>query len=155
MRARSRGWALCRCFSSWTLRRGLGLRSGGRRVRDLSGPVGDRVSLLILALIFDPVRVASLGWVMTYHPEIPVHSSYPLIRILLQQLARDELLQRQHHAILTPYADCCTPILDSLHCVFDLEVAAIGGEDGVGEVVASAYRGLYETFSIRNDSRCV
>jgi hypothetical protein len=82
------------------------------------------------------------GLISTHHADIPVHRRYPLIRILLQQLARDQLLQRQDDTILTPDADGCAAVLHRLDCVLDLEVAAIGREDGVGEIVSRAYRGL-------------
>ena len=43
---------------------------------------------------------------------------------------------------LASAADCGPAVLDCFRCIFDLEVAAIGGEDGVGRIVAGAYRGL-------------
>lgn len=68
-----------------------------------------------------------------------VNSRYPLVRIFLQQLAGDQLLQRKHHAVLAPYANRRAAVLNCLHCVFDLEVASIGREDRVGKIIASAY----------------
>ena len=41
--------------------------------------------------------------------------------------------------MLRPDADTRAAIFNSLHRIFDLEVAAIGGEDGVGKIVAGAY----------------
>lgn len=78
----------------------------------------------------------------TYHTHIPVDCSYPFVRVLLEQFAGDELLEGEHNAILTPYTNCRATILYRLHCIFDLEVAAVGREDGVGEIVARTYRGL-------------
>ena len=75
----------------------------------------------------------------TYDPNIPIHSSYPLIRIFLEQFACDELFQSKNDPIFTSYADGCAAVFYRFHGVLDLEVAAIGGEDGVGEVVACAY----------------
>jgi 3'-phosphoadenosine 5'-phosphosulfate sulfotransferase len=39
-------------------------------------------------------------------------------------------------------SNACTAILDRFDGVFDLEVAAVGGEDRIGEVIACPYRGL-------------
>ncbi len=78
----------------------------------------------------------------TYDSDVPVYRRYPLVRILLEQLACDELLQRKDHAIFASDTDCRPAIFHSLYRVFDLEIAAIGGEDGVGEIVASAYGSL-------------
>jgi len=78
----------------------------------------------------------------TYDSDIPVYRRYPLVRILLQQLACDELLQCQDHAIFASDANGGATVLYRFHSVFDLEVAAIGREDGVGEIVAGAYGSL-------------
>ena len=72
-----------------------------------------------------------------------VDSRYALIRVGFQQLACDELLHGEHDAIFAADTDGRAAVLDCLDCVLDLEVAAIGGEDGVGEIVARAYRGLW------------
>jgi hypothetical protein len=58
----------------------------------------------------------------TYNAHIPVHRCYPLIRAGLEKLAGDELLEGQHYAILAPYANRCSAILDRLYCVLDLIV---------------------------------
>ena len=68
-----------------------------------------------------------------------VNSRYALIRVGLQQLACDELLHGEDDAILAADTDGRAAVLDGLHSIFDLEVAAIWGEDGVGEIVARAY----------------
>lgn len=70
---------------------------------------------------------------------MPVDRRYPLVRVLFQQFARDKFFQREHDAIFAPDPNCCATVLDRFHSVFDLEVAAIGGEDGVGEIVAGSY----------------
>jgi hypothetical protein len=87
-------------------------------------------------------RTRHPGSRLTYNTNVPVHGGYPVVGILLHQFASHELLEREHHAILAADADCGPSILDRLHCVFDLEVAAIGGEDGIGQIVACTYRGL-------------
>jgi hypothetical protein len=35
-------------------------------------------------------------------------------------------------------------VFDCFDCVFDLKVAAVGGEDRIGEVITCPYRGLQE-----------
>lgn len=57
----------------------------------------------------------------------------------LQQFAGDDLLHGQHDAVVTTYANGCAAVLHSLHRIFDLEVAAVRREDGVGEIVSCAY----------------
>lgn len=65
-----------------------------------------------------------------------------LVGFWLQQLGCDELLDGEDDAILAADADGGAAILDSLDSIFDLEVAAVGGEDGVLEIVTRPYRGL-------------
>jgi hypothetical protein len=55
-----------------------------------------------------------------YDAHVPVDSCYSLVCSGLEQLAGDELLQRQYNAILAPDSDCCASVLDCLDCVFDL-----------------------------------
>lgn len=71
-----------------------------------------------------------------------VDGGYPLVCILLQQLAGYQLLQREHHAVFAPNANRRATVLHRLHCIFDLKVTSIGGEDRVGEIVARPYRRL-------------
>lgn len=78
----------------------------------------------------------------THHTDISVDSCYPLIGILLEQSACHELLERQHNAILAADSNRGAAVLNGLDCVFYLEVSAIGGEDGVGKIVARSYRRL-------------
>lgn len=73
---------------------------------------------------------------------MPVNGGYPLVCILLQQLTGNQLLQREHHSVLAPNANRGATVLDCLHCIFDLEVASIGGEDRIGEIIARPYRRL-------------
>lgn len=75
----------------------------------------------------------------TYNTDIPVNSGNALVGVLLHKFACDELLHCQNNAILASNADRGTAVLYSLSGVLDLEVAAIGGEDGVGKIVAGAY----------------
>lgn len=60
----------------------------------------------------------------------------------LQQLGCDELLDGEDDAVLAADSDGGAAILDSLDGIFDLKVAAVGGEDGVLEIVSRPYRGL-------------
>jgi hypothetical protein len=53
---------------------------------------------------------------------VAVDRCYPLVRACLEQLARDELLERQYDAVLAPDTDCCAAVLYRLDCIFDLRV---------------------------------
>ena len=75
----------------------------------------------------------------THNTQVSVHGCNSLVGAGLQQLGGDDLFDRQHDTILTPDADGGAAVLDCLYGIFDLEIAAVGGEDGVGEVVARAY----------------
>ena len=81
---------------------------------------------------------------VTYNAQMSIHSRNPLVCSRLQQLARNQLLDGEHHTIFAADSDGRVAILDGLHGIFDLEVAAVGGEDGVLEIVACAYRRLDE-----------
>lgn len=73
---------------------------------------------------------------------MPVDGRDALVGVGFKQFRCDNLLDGQHDAVLAPDADRSAAVLDRLHGILDLEIAAIGGEDGVGEVVARAYRRL-------------
>jgi hypothetical protein len=79
---------------------------------------------------------------------MPVDGGDALVGVGLEQLGCDDLLDSQHDAVLAPDADGGAAVLDGLDGVLDLEVAPIGGEDGVGEVVARAYRRLLVEMSV-------
>ena len=68
-----------------------------------------------------------------------IDGSDSLVGTRFQQLGRNDLLDSENDAILGADADGRASILDSLHCVLDLEVAAVGGEDGVEQVIARSY----------------
>ena len=70
---------------------------------------------------------------------VPVDCCYPLVRACLQQLAGDELLERHHDAVLAPDTNRCAAVLYRLDCILDLEIATVGREDRVGQVIACAY----------------
>jgi hypothetical protein len=78
----------------------------------------------------------------TYNTNVSVDGCDALVCVLLHELARDQLLHRQHYAILASDTNCGAAVLDSFCGVLDLKVAAIGGEDGVGEIVSGTYRRL-------------
>jgi hypothetical protein len=80
---------------------------------------------------------------------MPINRCDPLVGAGLQQLGCHHLLHREHDAILASYADGCAAILHCLYRIFDLEVSAVGREDGVGQVVASSYRRLKESVSVK------
>lgn len=67
--------------------------------------------------------VYSLGGADTigmYDANVSVHSSYPFVRVLLEQLGIDELLEGEHDAVFTSDADCGASILYCFDGVFDL-----------------------------------
>ena len=67
-----------------------------------------------------------------------VNRSNALVGTRFQELRGDNFLDGEDNAILAANADRCASILNSLDSVLDLEVAAIGGEDGVEQVVTCA-----------------
>lgn len=79
---------------------------------------------------------------VTYNAKMPIHRCDALVCVGLQQLRCDDLLDGQDDAIFAPNADGCAAVFDRLDGVLDLEVPAVGREDGVGEIVACAYRRL-------------
>lgn len=81
---------------------------------------------------------------VTYNAQVSIHSRNPLVCTRLQQLARNQLLDRKHHTVFAADSDSGVAVLDSLHGIFNLEVAAVRGEDRVLEIVACAYRRLGE-----------
>jgi hypothetical protein len=58
--------------------------------------------------------------VSAHNAHVAVDGRYPLVCSGLEQLAGDELLQRQYNTILAPDSDCCASVLDCLDCVFNL-----------------------------------
>lgn len=74
---------------------------------------------------------------------MPVDCRNALVGALLEQLGCDNLLRRQHDAVLAADADRGAAILNCLHGIFDLKVATIGGENGVGKIVACSYGSLF------------
>lgn len=62
---------------------------------------------------------------------MPIDGGDALVGAMLEQLGRDHLLDGQHDAVLAPDADRGAAVLDRLDGILDLEVAAVGGEDGV------------------------
>lgn len=79
----------------------------------------------------------------TYNAQMPVDCRNALVGALLEQLGCDNLLRRQHDAVLAADADRGAAVLNCLYGIFDLEVAAIGGENGVGKIVACSYGSLF------------
>lgn len=63
----------------------------------------------------------------------------------LQQLGADNLFDSEDNTVAAADANGGAAIFDGLVGVFDLEVAAVGREDGVGEIVAGSYGGLTES----------
>lgn len=74
---------------------------------------------------------------------MPVDCRNALVGALLEQLGCDNLLRRQHDAVLAADADRGAAVFNCLDGIFDLEVAAIGGENGVGKIVACSYGSLF------------
>ena len=76
---------------------------------------------------------------MTDRSHVRVHGSNALVGTGLGQLGRHSLLDSQHDTILAPDPNGRPAVLDRLESIVDLEVLAVGGEDGVVEIVAGAY----------------
>ena len=74
-----------------------------------------------------------------HHANVPINSADALVGARLEQLGGDHLLYGEDDALLASDADRGAAVLDRLDGVLDLEVAAIGGEDGVEQVVTRAY----------------
>lgn len=68
---------------------------------------------------------------MTYDADIAIYRRYPLVCIFLQQFARHQLLQCENDTVFAPDADGGAAVFHRLYGIFDLEVAAVGGEDGI------------------------
>lgn len=76
---------------------------------------------------------------VTYNSQVTVNGGNALVGTGLPQLGGHDLFDGKNDAILAPDTDGRATVLDGLYGVLDLEVAAIGGEDGVGKIVARAY----------------
>jgi hypothetical protein len=70
---------------------------------------------------------------------MPVHRGDPLVGAGLEQLRGHDFLDGQDDAVPAADADRGAAVLDRLDGVLNLEVAAIGREDGVEEIVPRAY----------------
>lgn len=71
--------------------------------------------------------------------DVAVDGGDALVGVLFEQFGGDEFFQRQDYAIAAADSDGGAAVLDRFDGVFDLEVAAVGGEDAVREVVSGAY----------------
>lgn len=71
----------------------------------------------------------------------------PLVGARLLELGCDHLLDGEDNTVLATDADGCASILDGLNSVLDLEIATIGREDGVEQVVTCADRRLRDGIS--------
>lgn len=65
----------------------------------------------------------------TYSTHVSVDCCDTLIGPSLQQLACNDFLHREHNTIFASNSNRGSTILNSLYCIFDLEVSAIGRED--------------------------
>lgn len=120
-------------------RRVRGSQNVGRRGGDQSAPVRAALSVFLVSYTLIGLSYDARG---TYNTNVSVDSRYSLVGVLFEEFAGDELFEGEDDPILAADADGGAAVLDGLHGVFDLEVAAIGGEDGVGKVVACTYGGL-------------
>jgi hypothetical protein len=65
----------------------------------------------------------------TYCAHMSVNCSNAFVGSRLQQLARNDLLNRQNNTIFTPNANRGATVLYRLDCILDLEISAIWGEN--------------------------
>lgn len=70
---------------------------------------------------------------------IVINGCYSFIRARLQQFRGYNLFNREDYAFFAPDPNACSRIFDGFYSILDLEVAAVRGENGVGEVVAGSY----------------
>ena len=73
-----------------------------------------------------------------------VYCSNTLVGTSLQQLTSDHFLNCEHDTIFAPNANGGSTIFYGFDRIFDLEVASIGREDRVGEIVTRTYRSLWK-----------
>ena len=71
--------------------------------------------------------------------DIAVDGRDALVGVFFEQFGGDEFFEREDDAVGAADSDCRPPVFHRFDGVFDLEVAAVGAEDAVGEVVAGAY----------------
>jgi hypothetical protein len=71
--------------------------------------------------------------------DVAVDGGDALVGVLFEQFGGDEFFEGEDHAVGAADSDGGAPVFDRFDGVFDLEVAAVWGEDAVGEVVAGAY----------------
>ena len=75
----------------------------------------------------------------TYDADVSVNGRDAVVGAWFQKFAGDDLLHGEDHAIFTSDPDGCAAVLHRLHRILDLEVSAVGGENGVGKIIAGAY----------------
>ncbi len=79
------------------------------------------------------------GGLGAYHANVPVHGRYSIVRAGLEEFATEELLDCENDTVFAPDAHCRASIFYRLDGILDLEVPAVGREDGIGQIVAGAY----------------
>ena len=70
---------------------------------------------------------------------MPIDGRDAFVGVFFEELGGDEFFEREDDSVGAADSYCCPAVFDGFDGVFDLEVAAVGAEDAVGEVVASAY----------------
>lgn len=73
---------------------------------------------------------------------MPINSGDPLVCAGLEKLGCDDFLDSEDDTVFATDADGGAAVLDCFDSILDLKVSAIGGEDGVGEIVACSYGSL-------------
>jgi hypothetical protein len=75
---------------------------------------------------------------------VSIHRSYSFVRIRFKEFGGYDLFYSEDDAMLGADANTGPAVFDCFNGVFDLEVAAVGRKDRIGEIVASPDRGLQE-----------
>jgi len=76
--------------------------------------------------------------------DVPIHCSYSLVCIGFEEFGGYDLFYRENDTMLGADADAGTAVFDRFNCIFDLEVAAVGRKDRIGEIVTGPNRRLQE-----------
>ena len=73
------------------------------------------------------------------HANISINRSYPFVRIWFEQFGAYDLFYGKDDAMFGADSDAGTAAFDCLDGVFDLKVAAVGGEDRIRQIIAGPY----------------
>ena len=73
------------------------------------------------------------------HANISINCSYPFVRVRFEQFGAYDLFYSKDDAMFGADSNAGTAAFDCLDSIFDLKVAAVGGEDRIREIVTGSY----------------